>query len=296
MDTFLHDIAWVLPWRSPAATQVFTALSLLGYTEFFLVMLPLGYWLWDKALFTRLAVLIGAVGLTNFFLKDLFQDPRPVAAMALDGRVGESFGFPSGHAQIATAMWLWLAYEMRRAWAWPLAILIAAGVGLSRIYLGVHDVEDVLGGTLIGLATIVIFAGFLAPEFKAWLLPRAALRLALVAALAPLAYVIWPHAPFPVAMFALVGFLFFWLLGRELEPRFVAYRRPANWFAAGALAIVGVVVLFGLMKLIGDALQAAGLTKDHALAVQFAFSALYVTLLAPAAFRFTGLSPREAPA
>lgn len=289
METFLHDITWVLPWRSPEATHFFTALSLLGYTEFFLVMLPLGYWLWDKAMFTRVAMLIGIVGLTNFFLKDLFQDPRPDASLALDGRVGDSFGFPSGHAQIASAMWLWLAYELRRAWAWPFAILIVGGVALSRIYLGVHDVEDVIGGTLVGFATAIAFGGFITTS-QPLLQAPIALRLAAIAALAPIAWAIWPHQPFPPAVFALVGFLFFWLLGRELEPRVAVYARHPNWLAAGAATVVGIVVLFGLMKVIGDALQAIGLSKDQALAVQFAFSALYVTLLAPAAFRLVGLA------
>jgi membrane-associated phospholipid phosphatase len=104
MESFLHDISWVVPLRSALLTLIFKGLTLLGYTEFFLLFLPIGYWLWDKKMFTRLAMLIGLVALTNTFLKDLFHDPRPPIAFALDPQVGESFGFPSGHAQVATAM------------------------------------------------------------------------------------------------------------------------------------------------------------------------------------------------
>lgn len=283
METFLHDISWVLPLRSDLNTQIFNAFTLLGYTEFFLVMLPLGYWLWDKPMFTRLAILVGIVGLSNSFLKDLFQDPRPPLALALDGRVGDSFGFPSGHAQIAVAMWLWLAYEIKRSWAWVIAIVIAAGVCFSRLYLGVHDVEDVLGGALLGLACIVIFRGFL--NDAAWVNTNPLVHLAAIAALVPLVMLAWPRDPAPAAMYALIGFLFFWLLGALLERNFIGSRRHENWLVAGLAAIVGVAVLFGLMKVAGDQLVAAGLEKQVALVAQLSLVSFYVTFIAPALFR-----------
>jgi glycerophosphoryl diester phosphodiesterase len=290
MDSLLHDISWVVPWRSPELTQIFTAFSVLGYTEFFLVMLPLGYWLWDKALFTRLAILIGLVGLANSFLKDLFQDPRPALSLALDGRVGESFGLPSGHAQVATAMWLWLAYELNRPWAWIGAIVIALGVSFSRVYLGVHDIEDIVGGILLGLAAIVIYRSALSEDFRAWREINPAYQLAAIAALAPLLWLTWPRAPLPVFTFAFVAFLFFWWLGRTIEKHWIDYERHQSWLFAGIAAATGVAVLFALMQASGAALAAMGVEKGAALAIQFGLISLYVTALAPAAFRLSRLA------
>jgi glycerophosphoryl diester phosphodiesterase len=284
-------MSWVVPLRSPALTQIFNALTLLGYTEFFLVMLPLGYWLWNKALFTRLAVLIGMVGLSNSFLKDLFQDARPLVGLAIDGRVGDSFGLPSGHAQVAVAMWLWLAYEIKRAWAWIAAVLIAAGVCMSRLYLGVHDVEDVLGGILVGLGSIAVFAILVSDDLKAWHNLNPAIQLAAIAALAPLMWLIWPRHPLPFSIYPLVAFLFFWWLGRTIEQRAVHYARHKNWLVAGVAAIVGVAVLFGFVWLSAEPFKA--LPKEAALAIQFGVISLYVTALAPAAFRALGLADRS---
>lgn len=292
METFLHDISWVLALRSPALTQLFNALTLLGYTEFFLILLPIGFWLFDKAMFTRLAMLIGLVGLTNFFLKDLFHDPRPPIQFALDPRVGDSFGFPSGHAQIATAMWLWLAAEIRRTWFSIAAVLIVAGVAASRIYLGVHDVEDVLGGVLLGLASVTAFWGFMSADFKAWREAHPGVHLLGVAALAPLAYVAWPRA-FPTFALGLVAFLFFWLLGAWLERSFVRYRRHPSWLSASLAAAVGVVVQFALLWALGKTLVTAGFDPEQARALQFAASALYITLLAPAVLRAVGAAGAE---
>lgn len=291
MESFLHDISWVVPLRSPELTHLFNVLTLLGYTEFFLVMLPLGYWLWDKAMFTRVAVLVGIVGLSNSFLKDLFQDPRPPLEFALDGRVGDSFGLPSGHAQIAVAMWLWLASEIKRTWAWIVAIVIAVGVCLSRLYLGVHDVEDVLGGALIGLATIAIYGILVSDQFKAWHELNVAVQLAAIAALAPLMWLIWPRHPLPDPIFALVAFIFAWWLGRAIEMSAIRYRRHGNWIVAGLAAVIGVAVLFGFLRVSTEPL--AALPKAAALTVQFAVISLYVTAIAPALFRAARLADRS---
>ena len=63
VESFLHDMSWVLPFRSETATIIFNGFTFLGYTPFFLIFLPIGYWLWDRALFTRLAVLIAITAL-----------------------------------------------------------------------------------------------------------------------------------------------------------------------------------------------------------------------------------------
>jgi glycerophosphoryl diester phosphodiesterase len=288
MESFLHDISWVLPLRSDAATQIFNAFTWAGYTPFFLVLLPLGYWLWDKALFTRLAFLIGFVGLSNTFLKELFMDPRPPIAFALDGRVGDSFGFPSGHAQIAVAMWFWLAMEIKRGWAWGLAAVIAAGVCFSRVYLGVHDVEDVLGGALLGLACIFIFKGL--TQERAITEAHPAAQLIGLAVIAPVAYVLWPHGGMlPAGIVALTAFLFFWWTGQLIEERWINYQRHGNWAVAIIAAVAGLAVLFVLLKATGDVAEAAGFGGPLAQPFQMSVIALYVTAIAPALFRATRL-------
>jgi glycerophosphoryl diester phosphodiesterase len=287
MDSLLHDISWVLPLRSDAATLVFNAFTLAGYTPFFLVLLPLGYWLWDKALFTRLALLIGLVGLSNTFLKELFMDPRPPLAFALDGRVGDSFGFPSGHAQIAVAMWFYLAMEIKRTWAWIAAAIIAAGVCFSRLYLGVHDVEDVLGGAALGAACIFIFKGLTRERLIVEAHPAA--QLVGLAAIAPVAWALWPRAgEMPEGMLALTAFLFFWWTGRLIEERWINYQRHGNWALAIVATVLGVAALFALLKVVGDGAAATGL-KAFAQTLQMGSVALYITAIAPALFRLTRL-------
>ncbi len=72
--------------------------------------------------------------------------------------------FPSGHAMTATVvcgllLWLLRRYDAGRV-VWRTAVTVAvvsvAGVGLTRIWLGVHWPTDVLGGWLLGALVVAL--------------------------------------------------------------------------------------------------------------------------------------------
>lgn len=291
MEAFLHDMSWVPALRNDNLTLIFNGFTFLGYLPFFLIFLPMGYWLCDKPMFTRLALLVGIVGLTNFFLKDLFQDPRPPIEYALDPRVGDFFGLPSGHAQIATAMWFWLAIELRRSWAWALAIIVTAGVGFSRLYLGVHDIEDVTAGTLLGLATVAIYHGFVFGDFKGLQSQNPIVWAVAAALLAPLFIFIWPKLPVPQStIIMLAGFMAVWLVGHAIQSSVIHHNRAGNWIVAIVTSVIAIACMFAIFKFGGDALKAQGHSAELVQMAQMLFMPLYATVIAPAIFRLLGLS------
>ena len=90
-------------------------------------------------------------------LKDVFDRPRP---SLIDPdvhpliRVPSSAAMPSGHAAgaFAAAVAVGLVHPRLR---WPLLVL-AALVALSRIWLGVHYLSDVLVGAALGIAAALV--------------------------------------------------------------------------------------------------------------------------------------------
>jgi membrane-associated phospholipid phosphatase len=86
-------------------------------------------------------------------LKDYFERARPpVADPSLDpiGIIPESTSFPSGHA--ATAFAAAIAVSVIHPRLLKPLFALAALVALSRVYLGVHFVTDIVVGSALGVA------------------------------------------------------------------------------------------------------------------------------------------------
>ncbi len=105
------------------------------------------------------AALLGA-GELNTFLKSIFQRIRP--QLANPWQVAPGWSFPSGHAMGSFVTYGFLAYLILRLTRFPpgvatsgLAALVLL-IGLSRIYLGVHFLSDVVAG----FAAATVWLGF----------------------------------------------------------------------------------------------------------------------------------------
>ena len=105
------------------------------------------------------AVLVGTL-ITNLVMKPLFARPRPYVYYAdnplfmswyefAGAHIESDKSFPSGHTTAAfeIGVALFLVLNKKYSWIFPVFSVL---VGLSRIYLMVHYVTDVLGGVLVG--------------------------------------------------------------------------------------------------------------------------------------------------
>jgi membrane-associated phospholipid phosphatase len=165
---FLPVSIWfqqIADWLIP----IMKGITFLGNIEFYLMFMPLLYWCLDITLGIRIGIMLLVSGGINAILKQGFQSPRPfwVSSQVQGLSEGTSFGFPSGHAQNAASIWGLLALSLTKRWVKTFALVGILLIGLSRVFLGVHFLHDVLVGWLVGALLLYLFIR-LEPGVVSW--------------------------------------------------------------------------------------------------------------------------------
>ncbi len=164
---------------NPQVRSVFEALTNLGTDALYLALISLIYLSYDKRFGRRLCYVFFFMVYVTDLLKEFFQDPRPPANLERDDPY-TSYGLPSGHTTTAITFYgyIMLSHLGDRRLRLPLIILCGFAivvVPISRLVMGVHDLQDVVGGAVIALSTLLAYMVFLpraAPVVKAWSMER----------------------------------------------------------------------------------------------------------------------------
>lgn len=266
----LELILWFQAWRTPLIEAAARVMHVLGATEFYLLALPAIYWAVDARLGRRLAVLVTLSMWANSLLKFALARPRPfmISPAVQNPIVETSYGLPSGHAQGSTTLWGGVALAARRGWVTALVAVFVVLMGLSRMALGVHYLQDVVLGTLVGLAALGVYA-WAEPRLKTTLKAQSVwMQIGLVAAIAALMLAVhpglvrlvpppWIAPPLldelasgpvtPIAGFLGLG------IGFALELRFVRFSARGVWWKRLLRLVVGLagiaLLRFGLRAL-----------------------------------------------
>lgn len=283
MNALLHNIHWAVALRTEWLTPVFKVFSSLGYSSFIILFVSLGFWAVDKRIFARTGLVVILSALLNAYLKLIFQDPRPDEIFWLDPRVGDSYGFPSGHAQIAVVLWMWVAWEVRQKWVWAVCGVITAGVCFSRLYLGVHDVEDVMGGAVIGALTLLLFGLSLSERFKRFVALNTGGQILALVVLTVVMFLIWPEPDAGIVM-VYGGFLIGLWTGVGIDRHAVGYEPPSTIRLKAVAGVLGLICLVLLKTGLQAALATVAPDQIVFVFAQGLILGLYATFFAPWVF------------
>lgn len=278
-------IVWVQQFSNGVLDAVFTVATYLGREQFYILFLPILYWCVNKHLGRALSIVFLLSEYANGILKDAFGLPRP---HEFDPRIRTplpetSPSFPSGHAQGSLVFWGTMAALIRRAWMWIVSIILILLISLSRIYLGVHFPQDVLGGWIIGLVLVALYLW--ARRTLRGIILSLGIQLGIAFLLPVILFALHPSEGTALV----TGVAFGMLPGFVMEEHFVRFRADGVWWKRVVRFIVGVIPLLALylgLKLVfpeGDVFRF----------VRYALVGIWAGLLAPWLFVAVSLAERE---
>ena len=274
---------WLQALASPWLDQFFLWITALGDELAYTLLLPALYWLTDRRNARQVALVFLVSMSLNGILKEWLALPRPNPADGVRLLIQEtSPGFPSGHAQGSSTLWtsLALAYGSRLL-GWLAAILIPL-ICLSRLYLGVHYLADILGGLALGFGLVALFfTGYRRGWGNRW--PVGVKALLIILAM-PILLFLNPNS----GAVRILGFLSGFLLGDWVGRHALAYRPQGSPAAQVGKLLLGYGGFFAIVYLV-ERWVPAGLPS----LLGYGLAALWVTVGAPWLFLTLGLTTRE---
>jgi membrane-associated phospholipid phosphatase len=321
MDTlqeFSIRLIQALQVMSPALDRIMKQFTFLGTIQFYLIFIPFIYWAVDKRLGLRVLLVLLATDVLSSNLKLLFHQPRPYWIGGVKELAQEtSYGIPSSHASESLAVWAYLAYGLKKRWLWILAAVFIFMISLSRLYLAVHFLGDVLFGWLIGSVLLWAFVRFEAPIVAwskrngAWTTMAMGFALSLIVILVGELIQVWlTGKPDPVAWssfagqareraysFTLSGALFGSLCGYVWMQNYAPFKSDDDWVKRLGRYVLGIagmlVIYYGLDVLFALIAVDESVTGYILRYLRYSIVTIWVTFLSPWIFLRIGLAERE---
>lgn len=237
----MNIINYLQSFQSDALTAFFKFITFFGDKEFYIMVLPLFFWLWNKEKALKLMLVLLPSLLLNYYFKEIFHTARPLGVALIEQH---GFAFPSGHAQGSSTLWLILALLVRQRWMSILAVVMIILVSISRLYLGVHYPIDILGGILIGAVIVFFYHKYLYDAFKNILSVKSAIGIASMVTIMILFFTIVYPADDAITLLAVMwGFSIVLIFTNVLETP-----APLGFLWKLIMLIFGVVVVVLIWK------------------------------------------------
>lgn len=160
LDSFIYN--FLIYFKSPMVTTFFKIVTNLGST-WFIILLNLVI-IVSSLILKRKEILIVPINsclsvIFNNILKIIIRRPRPNVLRLIKER---NFSYPSGHAMISFLFYITVISLINKSSIKYKKIIngfitvIIIMIGLSRVYLGVHHITDIIGGYLISTSILII--------------------------------------------------------------------------------------------------------------------------------------------
>jgi membrane-associated phospholipid phosphatase len=135
-------------FSTPLLDLFFGIITFFGHPLPWIIVAAWLFWLgYEKRSFMLMSIILVSSLFAGFF-KILIGRVRPEGILVLENQAG-TYSMPSGHATLAGSIYSFYEKKIKLKTKY-VAIILVILVLISRVYLGVHFVSDVLAGLLLG--------------------------------------------------------------------------------------------------------------------------------------------------
>lgn len=133
---------------------LFNAVTFLGHPAFWILVGAWFFWSGkEKKSFALISLILFSTVIAGA-LKILIARPRPEGVITFEEK--NTFSMPSGHATTISSVFFFAKKEIKK-YEKALFIISIIVVGISRLYLGVHFLTDIIAGIILGYVVGKIF-------------------------------------------------------------------------------------------------------------------------------------------
>ncbi|OOZ82394.1 phosphatidic acid phosphatase [Bacillus cereus] len=153
-------LEWMISLEGSVLTAFFKLVSIIANETLYLIVISISYWCVSKRKAFHMIVMLCFSGYIGIVIKEFMKIPQPYTydgIQSLYEKSAASYSFPSTHVQLATTFWGSFMILCKKRIIWIIGIVFIILVAISRLYLRVHWLSDIIGAVLFSVIVVYLY-------------------------------------------------------------------------------------------------------------------------------------------
>jgi len=247
----IEVVEFIQSLRTGFGDVFFNFISFLGEEYVYIVILSIIYFAYDKKLGEFVGFTMFVTGILNAVIKGLVVAERPFQKYPdritnLRPETSGGYSFPSGHTQMFTSFTFALGFATKSKKILYGAVVLSILMAISRMYLGVHFLEDVTVGLVLGIAVAYLGYKFF---YKIKDDDALLMKVYIIILVVFLPFVIILNYEDLFKTYGLmVGFTF----GMMIEKKHIQFTMDVSVVKKGIRVVIGLIIMVAIMVGLGS--------------------------------------------